>query len=552
MLRSLRHMAAPAFLVVLTAAGCQTPDGDASGPATGGAEPASDADSPVPETSRYLGDARRADGLTRLPATLDLIRVATLKDDSVHYRAILKLSPGGFGSHEYLTLYFADVTFDAGTRRLTFGAGPDGARLDGVALDDRTLNATLTAKKHRGLRLALVRATAEGTAAASAFAGLPIEPQVTGRYAGACPGGVAGLDIEASRWSQAKGADSAAATTPPVGYHLAASTAETSDFGCGQGHGCIKESFSAGSLDVLTGELSLRVASTASDGPKCKQTGDALVCGGCKLTKDPKTPHAVVDAPRESKPHARAKHLPPAPAAEDQRQSAAHGDGQYYGYLHHEALDAYQLVALNLKDRAGVATLYFGEGDSSEFVAYRVQSTPAAPLVLDGDGEMFLVLDAWQGPALTGTWYSKTFGRVGTVELQPDLVPDLGSDVERVDRVSGIYRGDGWQFELAASAGVSEAPGDYYPLKVFGWAQERLDHARRRTINDGSYDFYTGTFAFRLDDGRIALGRVTPTGMHLHWPPKPRRGTLLPDDKVELFQRVSGDMQALVPVPTTW
>ena len=248
---------------------------------------------------------------------------------------------------------------------------------------------------------------------------------------------------------------------------------------------------------------------------------------------------------------ARTEHLPSpaaAAAAAAADPAAPAGDGQYYGYLHHEARGGlYQLVALNLKDHAGVATLYFGEGDSSEFVAFKLAPDEAAPTVLDGGGDAFLVLDSWQGPYLTGTWYSKSFGRVGTVELEKDLVPQLSHAASTMGRLSGIYQGDAWRVELTAQPGVSERAGDYDPLKVYGWAQERLEHARRRTIDTASFDFYTGVVAFHLDDGRIALGRVAPGELQLHWPPKGRPGTILPPDRTDLFQRVGGELEALAP-----
>ncbi len=197
-----------------------------------------------------------------------------------------------------------------------------------------------------------------------------------------------------------------------------------------------------------------------------------------------------------------------------------------------------------------VATLYFGEGDSSEFIAYRfdtARQTPGQTLVLDGAGEAFLVVDSWSSDRITAVWYGKTFGRLGTVVLQRDLVPDLRSR-SRIDAIGGLYQTDQWDFELSAAASVSEERTDFYPLHLYGWAKEKIAHARRRVIEDGVYDYRTGALVLRLDDGRTVLGRAVRkddgrSGLSLYWATSPRSGTPLVTGQETFFWR-AGDSAA--------
>ena len=191
-----------------------------------------------------------------------------------------------------------------------------------------------------------------------------------------------------------------------------------------------------------------------------------------------------------------------------------------------------------------VASAYFGEGDSSELIAYRlgpIAWNGQLPLVLDGSGEVFVVVEAWDDARMLGTWYSKTLGRIGSVELQPKVVPALTKGLRSMRKLSGSYQGGNWDLSIAATANLSEHSGDFYPLKINGWARDKADEARRRTIKDGAYDFYTGRLALRLDDGRMAIGRIDAEGLQVYWPAKPRLGASLPVG-IQLLKPTAGSL----------
>jgi len=144
-------------------------------------------------------------------------------------------------------------------------------------------------------------------------------------------------------------------------------------------------------------------------------------------------------------------------------------------------------------------------------------------------------MDSIRNGRLSGVWYGKTFGRVGTVELQISNVPPLPAGSHLIEKVSGHYKGKDSEFEVITTANLSEEADDFYPLKVVGWARDPEEKSRRRNIVDGSFDFYTNSYAFRLDDGRMLVGSNTPNGLALHWPTKPRYGAPL-TGSVQLFK----------------
>jgi len=539
---------------------------------------------------RYVGYATPSKLGERLPMTLDLVRVATL-GPTVHYRAVMRLAVGGLASTEYGSAYFTDVAYDGKT--LAFTDGPANIRLSQVSSSGPMLKGQIDSVKDEGnASFTLVReGTVDPALAAGPVKPLPIAPIVSGRYAGFCGGHVASLELELSKWHGTAAGDG----TLFGSYRIAGRFGQTDPVVCAGQEICLKETITGGNFNAFTGKLALTGPTSKH---ACQLQGATLTCDGCALTRDPISPHAIFDTASDHHSYPRQEHLPAVavtPAAQPSRA------GQYYGFLHHENRDVYQLVALNVtatpstalqgppeptaapKEVAGpeattptaadpeatstmnqstprtegsvvpktpakemitaVATLYFGEGDSSEFIAYRLGTAAFPPVdgsafVLDGPGETFLVVDSWDAQGLKGVWYSKTFGRVGTVELQKDVVPPLSGAALVMGQVGGSYQNDSWDFDVATAANISESAGEFYPIKVYGSAREKLADSRRRTITEGAFDFYADALAFRLDDGRIASGRLTLGGLQLYWPPKPRLGTPLASGAIQLFNRI--------------
>lgn len=515
-----------------------------------------DAREPVPSEGRWVGVARvrsaqKGQASRNLAAQLDLIRVGVSGGKQPLYRGILKLAAGGLGGSEYSGLYFREVVWTG--QKFIFGKGPDQVALTSKPGGWPMIRADLRAQVDAASVDMELRWQASGTD--DQQLDQQLARPITGNYLGTCPDQVVSLQVEASRWRGPGDGDLGLFG----GYRLTARVGQADQNTCGRGQTCIKESYARAQYNVLTGVLRL-------DGPDgvntCRALGDQLQCRRCTFIREESVPHAVIGASRPVKTFKRQQHLPVLKSAQNRGNDTEDAAtqplvGQFYGYLHHEARNAYQLVALKIGSlpmdaaandgahheplMAGVATLYFGEGDASEFIAYRlptvVTGAASGSMVMDGEGEAFLVLERRGDSRIVGSWYSKSYGRVGSLELQQNQVPKLAPHLETVDAIAGHYRADGWEFDVMASAAEAEDPADFYPLKVFGWARENLPSARRHGIEAGVYDFYTGTVALRLDDQRVAVGKVTSGGMQLFWPPVPRFASPMTSNRTRLFRR---------------
>ena len=500
----------------------------------------------APLAGRYIGFAKPDLVESRLVAALDLVGLGSSHGVS-HYRAVLRLSSGSQTDAAYGSVYFSDVTYSRDSRAFVFGGAPTGIALPKLQSVGGTISGTLTSQPDQASVEFVVSLVGLPGPSVAFHPALPLMPPSTASYSGSCPDHVSGLQIEAGRW-------------PEDGVGLFGSVRLTGRLlqadpnRCSGNQPCVKQAYSSGRYHPLSGSLELGAGANKL---VCKIMKDQLSCGNCSLSFDPISPYAnLMQRAGDEAFHDRTQHL----LASSSPPVLAPYSGSSYGYLHHERTNTYQLIALNMQvghslqaatspssagaQLVGVASAYFGEGDSSELIAYRfdpVAWSGQLPLVLDGVGEVFVVVDAWDDARMLGTWYSKTLGRIGTVELQPKVVPALEAGHHSMPKLSGSYQGGDWDLSIAATANLSERTGDFYPLRINGWARDKADEARRRTIKDGAYDFYTGRLALHLDDGRMAIGRIEAEGLQLYWPAKPRLGAPLPVG-TQLFKPTAGSL----------
>jgi hypothetical protein len=514
-------------------------------------------------TPRYAGFLVLPDGQQKLAAVLDFAALDRDEGTSVAWRklrAVLRIMPGGFDGREYSAAYFPAVTYDPATHALDLGTAEGGARIEVQAIDVDALTARVTVHSGSPTATLTMMRLDEGAAWPAPNALAPqaaLASPLTGSYAGTCSGRPSDLQLSATKW---RGGGIAAFGTL-AGFELLATSGHADDSVCRDGGACVKESFTSGQLDLLTGRMILRNGRADAT---CQVSGNTLTCGPCTWARKAGDEAFAIQGPTTAD-SAAAAAIAAAALSVDEAPGGSTpttaADGQYYGYVVHDRTHAMQLLALTLSSQPsataeGIASLYFGEGDSSELIAYRLMPTaparPDRPLLLDGDGDAFAVIDEPRGAKLTGTWYSKSFGRVGRFALQRDLVPERPAGATLVGALSGAYQSDAWTFEIAASSGVATDGAEIFPLKLYGWAQENLATSRKRTIQAGVYDHLSGTMALRLDDGRIAFGSLRADGsLDLVWPAKPRAGDALAPDRHQRFQRVklSGERQARLGIP---
>jgi len=508
---------------------------------------------------KYLGYLHISDD-SKMPVSMDLVPGSSASGQT-EMRGMLRFHLGGFGSAEFASFYFPKIVegFDG---RINFGSAKDSSpdfRVENARLVDGRFFASLYFPSttsgempKSGFVEAILFGDGEGRMedVLSLGGSAPALGNLSGQYAAVCEGRETVLQLEYSRWNYFSG--EVAAGFRPDGVltgRLGVTDLATCKLGSAN---CSQRVFRAGAYDPFTGKLLLQ--SSAGD-TLCHRNATAITCDACTFSRvNPPRPESVAAIGNEStkvaKLHRRAEEtIFDTGASVDLDLDAAAMAGSLYGYLHHEATNLYQPISLNLtyKPESGsysaVSALYFGVPGNNEFIAYRFDQFPksefAGRMVLDGPGEAFFVITAFGSNGLSGVWYSKTHGRIGTVSFAKNSMPPLMVDEKLLMHgLSGKYSGAYWQFELKVAANVSENSREFYPLRMFGSAREKGVSQKRRLIQDGSYDFYSGSVALRLDDGRTVVGRIKDGSAELFWPPWPRLGPVIEAQEFQVFNRI--------------
>lgn len=202
--------------------------------------------------------------------------------------------------------------------------------------------------------------------------------------------------------------------------------------------------------------------------------------------------------------------------------------GEYKGYLHHERLDKYQPMTFNLITyqqtdaetasqtlrMSGTASLIFGDFTSRESIAYRFNETSfdlIAPQIvferMAEDTDVMLQITSMRGGEIKGILYSILFGRVGSFVLSKIATPTLPATVSVIGKISGIYSSPNWRLTLNVSRESTpiNTSNPFFPLNLRGHAIIPGITANI-ALTGGSFDFYTGRMAFKLDSGGIFFG----------------------------------------------
>ena len=497
---------------------------------------------------RYLGFLRISDE-SKMAIVMDVVP-ETSAAHSGSMRAIMRVHLGGFGSSEFTSFYFPRIEsgFDGSLSFFGPDEGSQAVNLDGGRIVDGRFSARLSYSSGETSRTGYVEARLYGPGDAviddilSIGGKVPAIGPLSGEYTAFCDGHQSVLQLEFSRWHRPS-PDTKTGFLP--GAVLTGRLGVVARDNCPDDSSrCVQKIFRAGTFDPFTGQLALR---SSTGETMCHVSGGAVNCDSCSYSRV--RPLLGKDSDRPAT-YARADvTVFDTGSGVDLERQPATMSGSFYGYLHHESTNTYQAASLNLTFEAATATysavaaLYFGPASGNEFVAYRLDPVPArllaGPVLLDGPGETFLILTSMGEKGLAGIWYSKTHGHIGTVSMVKDSIPPLMADEKLLmPRLGGGYSGEQWQLDIKVASNVSERDEDFYPLRMFGDARERAEVKKRRLIQDGTFDFYTGVVALRLDDGRIIVGKVSEPGLELFWPPWPSLGPVLNTQLVQSFFRV--------------
>lgn len=330
---------------------------------------------------------------------------------------------------------------------------------------------------------------------------------------------------------------------------------------------CVDHGFSSAIYDFLQGKLYL---SGMQQTEECTRNRDEFTCLMRVVVKDPEKKTRVAQTCRFRKTQSgttafkmsrRRFHVVP---TEEQKKPlpksqfpaskalVAAARGSFFGYLHHEQLDRYQPIRLNVIASASTdnlhiennvfvsvtSVMYFGRGLSSDFWAQqfdrRVLYLVPGYTLGSGQSDAFLQITQWTQGFISGVWYSDGFGRVGTFEVvKGSELPPLSSEARMIEGITGRYRGpeersqggrEYWDSRLLVPRQARSRDKGYvlfqgnYNLFAGGhaWATEK--------IMQGSYDVYTGALAWLTEnnaggESKLVTGFIDGTdGLKLFWP----------------------------------
>lgn len=426
--------------------------------------------------------------------------------------AILKLFFGSFDKGEYVSYDYYDVKLFLPQQTLIFKSDDVPVSFLSAKIKDGEFIANIQAfgKQDIGelrlLRKGMVQPTQ------------PLVPQLWGKYLGYCDQKKTELNLLTYRSSKNINSTGNPFSAYDIrGQTLARYLSEDETLS-------VKNLVIGGSYDFYSGNLNLNYR-----GGKlaCKVTPSGLDCNQSCVFKRVVPPLALPITRFELKP------VFPMPSTEKKKGSFQ--SGIYSGYLHHEFLNRYQKVNLNLnvyQTEAGTriettGKLIFGNEVDQEHIPLQFSDgvypkNPEHPaLVLtnpNSDMDATLEIYPYANGVLRGIWYSHMFGRVGTFEIAREEIPipKLPVNSEFIEKVSGKYQNP-WNSVLInvrqENAPINTA-NPFAPNLLEGYFRDRIVFFTKQILG-GSYDFYTGRIAFEVEpmDGLVPItaGLTRPT-----------------------------------------
>lgn len=501
------------------------------------------------KTGRYSGTL----DVTSIPekkvlATLEIFSVQE-SFGPLKQKASLILALGNYDSHEYISYEYETVVFDPETKKLSFDDTNQELLLLNVTFDGSLLKGNFLSSANgtegqftlyfrRSFELLPTASQAndlQSETMAKPFNNSEVVQTLAGDYRGKCDGNDVALQLLTSRSRQGL----APGRRNPFGkYDITGNwgTMKSSERDLGMRK---SSAFSSGSYDFFTGELSL------NGHPKplsCLVKNDSLLCGKCLLRRSSASLYfsTPIKRPPESKANGpsyfkrdftidRSKYQEITSAPEPSEIS-----GVYSGYLHHERLNIYQKMRVNISayyfqfyENAAkmlvfnmLSQLYFSGGE--EKISYhfnrRTWLIPSKPMIIRGEPETYGVVREWRKNLIIMDWYSRNYGRVGTVELTKNETPALPSEFIQVPSMASDFLGPKLKLKLNAKLSGRrdwETNNPYFPLDILGDIALNADPGILLRIETGAYDFYTGAVVIRNKNGNSLYGSMNEQGSGL-------------------------------------
>ena len=453
-------------------------------------------------------------------------------DGKLKIAAVLTLHFGGFDSGEYLTYRYDNVQYNPVKGSLLFQQPDQSLTLVTSVFKDGKLEGELNSVQAGAVGILLLSSNEIPAPMRNL-----IEP-LRGEYQGTCDDENQHLQLTPFR----SNSELFATGNPFAAYDISGQLGRSMRNVCPNraGRPCVVDKIASGSYDFFNGKLLLSGNRGNLD---CQVARSSISCGGCQMSRVT----GEMRAPLKLAPLASRNVLSDLGTP---LQSDSGLGGQYKGYLHHEYLDQYQNLQLDLvtfQDSSGdsqslqisaSAKLMFGGPNSQEAISYKF--TKRSYNIL---GTSFIFADESEGHnvrlkvtslkngIVRGIWHSPIHGRVGEFVAYKSDKPELPEDVVVTRTLTSTY--DSTDIKLVANVFQGDAASGienpFSPLKFGGYLWFKAGFAKRVGIVASSYDFYTGRIALVTDsDDRVATGSVSPStgGLKIFWPSN-RYGNIL-------------------------
>lgn len=507
---------------------------------------------------KYFGTIQMNGNPEAIAVSLDAF-ITQINDPSVYpaLEVIVRANLGGYSSTEYVGYEYYDPTFnfEQGILQLNDPKENLTATLKVTTTNSETIlegpiTHRLTNSKGK-MRVVMKLFGAQPV--------MPVEPLIPvlkGDYFGMCGTDEAELQIETGREVGTKAPGNALTgfsitgrlgyTNGPICY-----PDRTNKF-------CSLYTYSTGTYSPFSNRLTMQGKLGTLD---CTRSGDNLKCevfgydksGSCVLTKKSTPPTGPIQisagvslnvAPDQKLP------LPaPAPPGNDDLVGAL--GGNFFGFLHYENRDVYQLIEMGVVSSTSTENSHIQNQIMVEpTIHLRLgsswNSNPALSLVYPQrvfwlnkgfaiqatGGDYFAVIGDWRKGYISGVLYSRSFGRVGTFEMQKGTPPVIPANMTFLPDPTGAYRGPENAPEFLASPwGISlEIPNQVLAPEQTGVPLlGRFSRPGLMNMFDASsLDLNTGALSFLIKKAagdRLVTGEITPDGkLKLIWPVGPALG----------------------------
>ncbi len=477
----------------------------------------------APLSGQYFGYINLKEIGLSVPISVELIayrRTASL----LKMRAVVKVTQGSFSGHEYFGYYFPFVDYNFKSKQIVFKSKDKTMAINhakwtndiiygNLEIPSESLKASFFVRWKSGKERQILNQ--------EMLAELPVAHPISGTYMANCKGQQRGLQLTLSQGLSTR-------EEKLYDWQILGQWIEQ-DSSCLNKIPCRYTPTEVGQFSV--GLRTLKLKGQISENI-CQQNKDGFKCGECQYNYQTAvskqvsvSDYRIYNRKFHSLIHVK-PNIQPVP-----------GDiiGDYFGFIHNEVSNHYQLVKLSiaslkktLKNKKtwdllnGSATLFFENASSEEYIAYKFDLRRYVKdrnvFVFDGPGEAFFVVTGWKKEGIEGIWYSKRFGRIGTVEFKKYQVPLLSKTTPLIPSFSGVYQADDYRLFLSTRPNVSHTSNDFYPIKVQGVFQEGPNLSKKVAITNAKYDFYSGQVSIWLEDSRILQGTINKQGLSIHWP----------------------------------